>query len=52
MKHIYALPARLAFDFNKRSAQAVTNSIAEIQGELFSSPLVGICDHHRYRHSQ
>ena len=45
MKHIYAwgLAAALAFGLQTTSsAQAVTHSIAEIQGELFSSPLVGL----------
>ncbi len=44
MKHIYmtgvALFAML-FTFNEASSQAITHSIAEIQGELFSSPLLG-----------
>jgi hypothetical protein len=45
MKHIYALGLALGLAFGLQtnaSAQAVTNTIAEIQGELFSSPLVGL----------
>lgn len=45
MKHIYAwgLAAALVCGLQTTSsAQAVTHSIAEIQGELFSSPLVGL----------
>lgn len=44
MKHIYiwALLAVSLVGFTQQSAaQAVTHTIAEIQGELFSSPLVG-----------
>ena len=45
MKHIYALGLALGLAFGLQtnaSAQDVTNTIAEIQGELFSSPLVGL----------
>ncbi len=43
MKHIYTwlFVALLGFSLNQASAQATTHTIAEIQGELFSSPLVG-----------
>ena len=44
MKHIYmtgvALLA-LLLSFTEASSQAITHTIAEIQGELFSSPLLG-----------
>ena len=45
MKHIYVLGLTLGLAIGLQtnaSAQAVTNTIAEIQGELFSSPLVGL----------
>ena len=43
MKHIYTwlMAVLLGFSFNQANAQATTHTIAEIQGELFSSPLVG-----------
>ena len=44
MKHIYMTGVALfalLLSFNEASSQGVTHSIAEIQGELFSSPLVG-----------
>lgn len=44
MKHIYTwliLAAAFAFNPQTAAAQAITHTIAEIQGELFSSPLVG-----------
>ena len=45
MKHIYVWGLAVAMAFGVQtssSAQAVTHTIAEIQGELFSSPLVGL----------
>jgi len=44
MKHIYMTGVALfalLLSFNEASSQGVSHSIAEIQGELFSSPLVG-----------
>lgn len=44
MKHFYTLACAVGLaiaPFQSIDAQAITHSIAEIQGELFSSPLVG-----------